>query len=65
MNPTPPWHVPEEMADVPERISKELHYGKLLTEAPLLYNISEGFCPLSLSMYLIQLSWKGEDAAES
>ena len=57
-NPTPPWHVPEERADLPQSISKELHFGGFLTEAPLLRKIGEGFFCLFLSIYLLQLSWK-------
>lgn len=46
INPTPPWHVPEERADPPQSMSKELHFGGFLTEVPLLHKISEGFCCL-------------------
>lgn len=61
MNPTPPWHFPAERADLPQNISKELHFGGFLTEAPLSHKISEGFfCLFFLSMYLLQLSWKAE-----
>lgn len=60
INPTPPCHVPEERADLAQSISKELHFGGLLTEVPLLHKISEGFYCLFLSIYLLQLSWKGE-----
>jgi len=52
INPSPPWHVPEERADLPQSISEELCFGGILTEAPLLHKISEGFCCLCILVSL-------------
>lgn len=45
MNPTTPWHISEERADLLQSISQEFYFGRSLTEAPFLHKTSEGlFC---------------------